>query len=193
VVTPFENFKNWYPNVIRSLYPNRNAGFVILLATFPLLERYIRQRLGWSEQNSLNDTFYNELARVLPDLRNRDNARNLWSAYRNGLLHVVTLSSNTRKGIKLPVAWLTHDSPFSISIDASGSFCVNPVLFAEQVLKIIEDDFETFETGPRAILTFPQVLELRAIDETWTATMTGTASISTHPLNTTIPGMKLTK
>lgn len=34
-----KNFKAWYVEILRSLYPQREAGFVILFVAFPLLER----------------------------------------------------------------------------------------------------------------------------------------------------------
>jgi hypothetical protein len=77
--------------------------------------------------------------------------------YRNGLLHVVTLSSKTRSGRELPGAELSHDFLSSVAIARNGHINLNPVLFAEQVLKIIENDFKTFEIST---LTFPQEYQI---------------------------------
>jgi hypothetical protein len=104
----------------------------------------------------LRTPFYDELVNLLPELKARDNARDFWGVYRNGLSHVVTLSSETRKRIKLPGAWLSHDFPSSVAIDGNGYFYLNPKLFAERVLQIIENDFATFE---RSTLTFPRVYD----------------------------------
>jgi hypothetical protein len=153
VATPFENFKSWYSDVIRSLYNTRPVGFVILNNAFPLLERYTRQKLRLDAHAVLQDPFYDELLNLLPELKTRDHARDFWSVYRNGLSHAVTLSSETRKGIKLPGAWLSHDFTSSVAIDDDGCFCLNPVLFAKQVLQLIENDFATFESSN---ITFPQ-------------------------------------
>jgi hypothetical protein len=155
VATPFEYFKSWYSDVIRGLYDNRSAGFVILLSVFPLLERYTRQKLRLPAHADLHHhqaPFYDELVNLLPELKTRDQAREFWGVYRNGLLHMVTLSSETRKRIKLPGASLSHDFSASVSIDGNGYLRVNPKLFAERVLQIIENDFPTFENS---ILTFP--------------------------------------
>jgi hypothetical protein len=130
--TPVENFKLWYADIIRGLYSTRDAGFVIVLVTFPLLERYVRQKTDLSEDH-LKPRFYKELVRLFPVLENETSATEFWNLYRNKLLHIVT-----SKG------WLSHDLPASIIID-NGKFKLHPVEFAKQVLKIIEDDFTTFE------------------------------------------------
>jgi hypothetical protein len=159
VATPFENFQAWYSNIVRSLYPERNAGFVILLAAFPLLERYGRQKLGLALRDDLSPAFHDEFVRIFPELANRDQANKVWSVYRNGLLHTVTLSTQTRKGLKLPVSLLSHDNSPPFLIDSNGFFWLNPVPFAERVLNTIENDFQTFEIGLGATTTFPRVYE----------------------------------
>ncbi len=44
MVDDYENFKSWFGDVLAMLFPHRHAGLAILLITFPLLERYLRQR-----------------------------------------------------------------------------------------------------------------------------------------------------
>jgi hypothetical protein len=62
------NFESWFVKVLESLYPCRDAGFVILMTTFPLLERYLRQRVGLAaENNTLTLPFYDELLNLLPE------------------------------------------------------------------------------------------------------------------------------
>lgn len=144
-MTSFENFKLWYSNIVRGLYPTRDAGFVLVMVAFPLLERYVRQKIGFFGSN-LNPAAHDELARLIPELGSREHAKEFWKVYRHGLLHVVTSEG-----------WLSHDGPASVIID-SGRFLLHPVKFAEQVLKIIEDDFETF-AGRRPEIAFPEVYE----------------------------------
>jgi hypothetical protein len=177
VSTLSENFKSWYSDVLRSLYNNHNAGFVLLNNSLPLLERYTRQKLGLPANSDLQDPFYDELLNLLPELKTRGHARAFWSVYRNGLLHLATFSSETRKGIKLPAAWISHTFPSSLAIDSDGYFCLNPMLFAERVLKIIENDFATFE---RSTLTFPRAyanVPVTVVSGTlpYTGIVTGTA------------------
>jgi hypothetical protein len=163
LLTPSEkNFQSWYSDVIRSLCDDRGAGFVLLLITLPLLERYARQKLGLSPQENLTDRspFYDELVNLVPELGTRDDALNFWRVYRNGLLHAVTLSSETRGGgIKLPASAVSHDKSACFLIDPHGGYWLNPALFAKRVLNIIESDFKTFEIGLHAAIAFPQVYD----------------------------------
>lgn len=163
------NFRDWYVGPLKLLYPNRNAGFPIAMVAFPLLERYIRQRVGLRGHDPLNDAFFRVLCVVVPDIKTEDVARRFWSAYRNGLLHEVTLSKETRRGAALPVAWLSHDMPL-FSIDQNGDYWLHPVLFAERVVAVIEGDFQTFESGSAAINPLPVV----QVASNYAATGTGT-------------------
>ena len=138
------NFDAWYKKVLDLLYPDRNAGFAILLIAFPLLERYLRQRTGHTSDQSLSDAFFDELLRLFPPLKTSATARNFWQIYRNGLLHEITLSRQARKGAPMPVGWVSHDKPL-ITIETGGGIWINPVEFAQQVIATIEADFATFE------------------------------------------------
>jgi hypothetical protein len=71
-------------------------------------------------------------------------ARHFWNVYRNGFLHQATLSLKTSKGNALPVASLTHDVPVPVTIEADGSFVIQPVLFSRRVVQTIEANFNTF-------------------------------------------------
>ena len=135
--------------VLESLYPNRDAGFVIVMVALPLLERYLRQKAGLAPQANLSDVFYDELLRLLPELQTPAKAKEFWQVYRNGLLHEVTFSLQTRGGTAMPVGWLSHDRP-RISIEPDGSFWLNPVDFAKTVVAVIEADFTTFEGSAMA-------------------------------------------
>jgi hypothetical protein len=140
-----DNFKFWYKDVMIRLFADRDAGFVILMTVFPLLERYLRQKVKLGNKAPLNDRFHDQLVNCFPELVCKDNAKNFWQVYRNGLLHEVTLSTEDRKGKGMPTGWLSNDKP-SIEIELDGSFFLNPVDFAKRVLTLIEDDFSTFET-----------------------------------------------
>jgi hypothetical protein len=41
-----KDFELWFGRMLEDLYPNRDAGFVIVMTVFPLLERYLRQKLN---------------------------------------------------------------------------------------------------------------------------------------------------
>jgi|GEM_PF-3422388 len=138
------NFETWYKKVLELLYPHRDAGFAILLLAFPLLERYLRHKKGLKPDQSLTDPFYDELVLLFPVLKDNATARNFWQVYRNGLLHEITLSRQTRSGAPMPVGWLSHDKPM-ITIETDGSMWINPPDFAQLVVATIELDFITFE------------------------------------------------
>jgi hypothetical protein len=135
-----ENFKSWYVDILEGLYPDREAGFVILMVAFPLLERYLREKSAVHEGN-LDFRFYQELLHVFPELKSDDVARQFWKVYRNSLLHQVTTCD---KKYNLPAGWLSNDFA-TIEIDESGNFMVHPAKFAKHVVVKIENDFITFE------------------------------------------------
>lgn len=150
------NFNSWFKDILATLYSNREAGFVILMVVFPLLERYLREKSGVHE-DSLNDSFYNELCRLFP-LNTKETASQFWQVYRNGLLHQVTLSQRSRKGIQMPDGWVSSDVDI-LSIDNNGNFWVHPAKFAQRVVQAIEDDFATFEGGHSANHPLPKVYQ----------------------------------
>src|SRR3989338_816269 len=90
-----DNFRAWYSIILEGLYSNQDAGFPILMISFPLLERYLREKSGVHEGN-LNDSFYSELQNIIPALTSLDLAKQFWHVYRNGLLNQVTLSRQDR-------------------------------------------------------------------------------------------------
>jgi len=140
-----DNFNLWFREIIESLYKNEDAGFPLLMLTFPLLERYLRKKSNTSESSSVGDPFYDELLNFFPILNNRVNAKKFWQVYRNGILHQATLSQRDRKGINMPDGWLSGDEKEDVHIDSSGAFWVNPVYFASHVINAIDKDFLNFE------------------------------------------------
>ena len=52
-----ERFTMWFKKPLEGLYEDPNAGFVILIATLPLLERFLREKSGVGERD-LNDDFF---------------------------------------------------------------------------------------------------------------------------------------
>lgn len=150
-----KNFNNWFKNILATLYSNREAGFVILMVAFPLLERYLREKSGVHE-GKLNDDFYHKLSSLFPELVTKDKAFQFWQVYRNGLLHQVTFSKQMKKGIKMPDGWVSSDVAI-LSIDNNSNFWVHPAKFAQRVVQTVEDDFATFEAGHSANHPLPKV------------------------------------
>ncbi len=134
-MTNKDNFRLWFADQIRALAQDRNAGFIIAMVSFPLLERYLRQ-LTNAEPKS--PKFIVGLLKVLPELSTAGTAQAFWTTYRHGLLHTVAMSRETHG--------LTHDSRI-VDVEPSGKVWLNPVLFSERVLSTIEADFSTFESG----------------------------------------------
>jgi len=153
MATNFENFKSWYADTLLELYPDPNSGFVILMVTFPLLERYLRHKNGLTHEDNLSNDCMDELCEMFPALPNGKAARNFWKIYRNGILHQVTLSRDTA----MPDGWLSYEIDSAISVESDGSFLIHPVLFSKHVLHIIENDFATFEQGSAASTKLPKV------------------------------------
>ena len=146
-----ENFGTWFVKVLESLYPCPEAGFVIVMAALPMLERYLRQRAGTpSGPLSRESKFYDELRDLFPGQIDKNQAFKFWQNCRNGLLHQVTFSQ------KLGEVWFSHDKA-EISIDLDGRIWVNPVDFARRVTQQIENDFPTFEGASSAALPLPEV------------------------------------
>lgn len=139
-----DNFILWFRNIIEALYPNEDAGFSLLMLTFPLLERYLRSKSNTSPSDPLGDSFYNELVKLFTALRGNGFAKKFWQVYRNGILHQATLSQQNKKGIKMPNGWLSGEKR-DIEIDSSDAFWVNPVEFAKHVMDAIDKDFSYFE------------------------------------------------
>lgn len=139
----FDNFNSWYKAILERLYPDRDAGFAILMIAFPLLERYLRKKVNLLPIDILSPLFYAELAQLFPVLSNSSTAKDFWQVYRNGLLHEVTLSRKNKKGNEMPVGWVSHDKPM-ITIE-DGTFCIHPVDFTKKVIETIQNDFKTFE------------------------------------------------
>jgi hypothetical protein len=150
------NFDSWYKAVLAQLYPQRDAGFAILLIAFPLLERYLRQKIGLPLEQNLNDAFFDQLVSLFPTLETNAAARKFWQIYRNGLLHEITLSRRARSGTAMPSGWVSHDKRL-ITIEADGSMWVNPVEFSQLVMASIDGDFATFEGAASISTRLPTV------------------------------------
>jgi hypothetical protein len=139
-----DNFNLWFRKVIENIYENENAGFPLLMLTFPLLERYLRSKSEIFDSPTLGEPFFKALLNLFPVLRNTEIARKFWQVYRNGILHQATLSQRKNNDIKMPDGGLSGDKNY-IEIDQSGAFWVNPVEFAKRVIDTIDKDFSNFE------------------------------------------------
>ena len=46
MATTKDYFNDWFRDLLRELYKNSNAGFVIVVTSLILLERYLREKSG---------------------------------------------------------------------------------------------------------------------------------------------------
>lgn len=136
------NFISWYAETLNILYGREEAGFPILIITFPLLERYLTNKKMPDGKPNRNKA----LLDIFPELHDVPTAKVFWDISRNSLLHNVSLS-RPHYGKGQPSAWITHGTG-DISIDSDGNFWINPVDFSKRVVQVIEADFSTFEGEP---------------------------------------------
>ncbi len=64
-----DNFVKWFKEPLNCLYQNTDAGFIILMGSLPLLERYLRQKTGIFE-DKLDPTFYKAFTDIFPSIGN---------------------------------------------------------------------------------------------------------------------------
>jgi hypothetical protein len=132
-----ENFDSWYVSHINELKRHSTAGFVLLLISFPLLERYLSLKARQRERNArvTHPKFLRELRIAFPEIK-ESRAETFWNCYRNGLLHGIAM--------KTEGYGLRSEGP-AVEVEGSGRIWINPRAFAEKVVSIIEGDFQVFE------------------------------------------------
>jgi DNA gyrase inhibitor GyrI len=69
------NFVRWFKKPLEQLYTNTDPGLIVLMASLPLFEHYLRQKTGVHETHSLTDGFYKEFLQIFPSVGNIDNAK----------------------------------------------------------------------------------------------------------------------
>jgi hypothetical protein len=136
------NFERWFKAPLNSLYMNNDAGFIVVIISLPLLERYLRQKSRVYE-GKLNKNFYKEFVQLFPSVLNTKISRRFWQIYRHGLLHQATLK--VESGL-IEAGLHESASEIAYSYESKGEkFVVSPRKFSERVISTIESDFSTFE------------------------------------------------
>jgi len=135
-MSDLDHFIRWYKNPLSVLYGDDDAGFPILMITFPLLERYLR---NLTEADPKTKTFRRALINIFPVLLDDPTAEKFWDIFRHGLLHQATLKNIPR----LRFAGV-NNAASEIQSERSG-FVVSPVKFSRRVISEIEADFTTFK------------------------------------------------
>jgi hypothetical protein len=146
-----ERFRLWYKEPIETLIAkDEHTGFAVLTLTLPILERFVRHKVGIVGHKLPSDSkFYDELVRLFPDFKNRDNAIEFWKLYRHGLLHQATLNGN--------LTFLKDDGPLVGCWNATFSVSANKL--AKRVLSIVGNDLATFEGSIAYGPKLPTVVE----------------------------------
>ena len=55
------DFRRWFVDSLAPLRNNGDAGFIFVMVAFPLLERYLRNKSGTAEGESLGTDFFDLL------------------------------------------------------------------------------------------------------------------------------------
>ena len=92
------NFNSWFKEPILRLQQDSESGFIIVMISLALLERYLREKCGVPEGKPLNASFRTELVKLFPSLGSDDLARRFWEVCRHGLMHKVTFKIRTDAG-----------------------------------------------------------------------------------------------
>jgi hypothetical protein len=131
--TDRENFEAWFVRPLQSLFEREEFGFIIVMVTLPLLERYLRQKAKLHSDKKLNDTFFVAFEELFP-LGGK--AKKFWRMCRNGLLHQSTFSG---RGV-----FIVHGQSEPLAVDHEAFFRLEPVIFAQKVLAAILSGFEDY-------------------------------------------------
>lgn len=158
MTTTRDSFNSWFRDVLSSLSGNTNAGFVVLITSLTLLERFLREKSGNRERDSLDDAFFSAFIRLFPNIPDVAVAKIFWKMCRHGLMHQATF--RTGRG---------HVSVVEIGIDESAdvidyrpigpnySFKVSPTKFSTLILAEIDRDFASFEAPGSPEHPLPQI------------------------------------
>ena len=142
-------FEKWFKEPLERLYSDEHSGFVILMISLPLLERYLRSKTGIDESPQLDSRFHQHLVQMFPALGDVPTAKIFWRIYRHGLLHQATLKSE--QGTVEVSVRSRATSPITVLSTSDGwKFQVSPELLSRQVLAEIETHFSIFEAPASA-------------------------------------------
>jgi hypothetical protein len=172
-----EKFTKWYIDPITPLRDNPDAGFIIMMIAFPLLERYLRKKLHLSERDKLSAPFHNELYCLFPEFGTVEHATQFWDIHRNGILHQTTPSE---KFIPATPTGYSHEVKGPIEETLTGMFLIPPSTFIDRVLNTILGDFSTYEGGtssPSLPLVQPYTTETGGVIEITISSSAGLAKI----------------
>jgi hypothetical protein len=154
-----ENFSKWFKDPLTTLYKDINAGFIIVMVSLPLLERYLREKSGDCEALRLTNEFYKELIKIFPGLKDISIAKRFWKVYRHGLLHQATLKTDDGTTTLIAVGVHNEAPEIQHSTNFNGdTFMVSPIKFSKKIISTIENEFKIFE-GPNSPIHPPATVD----------------------------------
>ncbi len=142
----FANFNRWFKEPLLGLQQDSGAGFIIVMISLALLERYLREKSGAHESPRLDANFRTEFMRLFPSIGCDDLVLKFWEVCRHGLMHQATFKIKTNAGDSVTMG--LHESALEIQHKCGSSgdeFMISPSRFSSRVIQIIENDFPTFE------------------------------------------------
>ena len=148
MATTEDYFNQWFRDVLQDLYKDSRAGFIVVLTSNALLERYLRAKSGLSPTDKLKGPFWPEFRGLFPQIPDDDVAKAFWHVCRNGLMHQVTFNMKTEKGDVCMVG--LDDSGPDIEYRTDGGsllFKISPTKFSSKIIDAIGKDFGKFEGG----------------------------------------------
>src|SRR5437899_1006682 len=150
MATTEDYFNQWFRDVLQDLYKDSRAGFIVVLTSNALLERYLRAKSGLSPTDKLKGPFWPEFRTLFPQIPDDDVAKAFWHVSRNGLLHQATFNIKSKSGNVSEVG--LNDACPDIEYRKTGTalrFMISPTKFSSKIISAIENDFTTFEgSGP---------------------------------------------
>jgi hypothetical protein len=160
-------FNSWFRDMLSELNKIPNAGFIVLITTLTLLERYLREKSNNHERPNLDDQFFTEFVKLFPQVPDIEAAKKFWKACRHGLMHQATFKTrldNTNTISEIGI----DDTVDVIRYENRGtehSFFVSPTKLSKHTVKIIENDFATFEGHGSPEHPLPQVVDRKSTGE----------------------------
>jgi hypothetical protein len=146
------NFENWFAQTIDLLSEKEYAGIPLLMISFPLFERY---------SASLFSDKYEALAHTFNLEPNQ--AKVLWQAFRNGLLHKASFNTDfVLDGDRILVSKCgvseSLKKAVQISQNTNGQWeiFISPSRFSKQVIRVILNRFEDFFKANEKTPPLPQ-------------------------------------
>lgn len=158
MTTTRDSFNSWFRDVLNDLSGNKNAGFVVLITSLTLLERFLREKSGNKEKDSLDDAFFSAFIKLFPNVPDVAVAKVFWKMCRHGLMHQAAFRTG-KGGVSIVEIGIDESADVIdfLPIGPNYSFKVSPTKFSTRVLSEIDRDFASFEAPGSPEHPLPQI------------------------------------